>query len=317
MGAYASQGASSSSTTTTVKIGSLSGVAGSTVSSGVWQIGSDNRDAVFSGIFNSGATVTKLGTGNWTLTAANLMTAAFTINSGKLTVTNTSGSATGTGIVYVNNSSTLAGTGIISGGVVVNSGGVLAPGNNNIGTLTLGNNVVLQPDSKTNIEVSGNLNDKLIVSGTIVLKGTLEMINRGAAYQAGNSYTIFTAGSATGNFDAILPEKPAEGMKWNLSRISEGIITVDVADGIEDIYGASVRAWPVPVKDYCFISISSLPGEVKIELINQLGVIISAETTNSTVENHIINMSKLQSGFYFVKVADSNNKSFLRKIIKQ
>ena len=38
----------------------------------------------------------------------------------------------------VNSGGTLGGTGIITGAVTANSGGTVAPGNNGIGTLTLG-----------------------------------------------------------------------------------------------------------------------------------------------------------------------------------
>ncbi len=317
MGAYASIGASGTNSATVVKIGSLSGVAGSTVSGGTWQIGTDNRDAVFNGIFNAGATVTKFGTGVWTLTGASAMTSSFTISGGKVIASNSTGSATGAGTVYVNNTTTLAGTGTVGGSVVVYSGGTLSPGNNSIGTLTLGGSLVMQTNSKTSIEVSGTLNDKVAVTGSIVLKGTLEMINKGAEYQAGNSYTIFTAASASVSLDTITPEKPAEGLKWNTSRITEGILLVDVADGIEDIYGTSIRAYPCPVQDNCYLSIGNFTGDVKVDLINQVGMVILSEIINTTQEKHIINMSSLKSGFYFVKISDSNNKSFIRKIIKQ
>jgi autotransporter-associated beta strand protein len=316
MGAYATTGASGTSSATIVKIGSLSGIAGSTVGAGTWQIGSDNRDAIFNGIFNDGASVTKSGTGTWTLTGASLMTSLFTISGGKVIASNTTGSATGTGTVYVNNTASLVGTGTVGGSVVVNSGGNIMPGNIAFGTLSLGSNLVLQTGSKTTIKLSGILNDKLAVTGTIVLKGTLEMSNQGVVFKAGNSYTIFTAASASGQFDAISPAIPAVGLKWNTSRITEGVISVDLADGIEDISGSSVRVYPSLVKENCRVSIGGLTGDVKIELINQVGQIFSSEMTNSAVENFKIDMSLLHAGLYFVKVTTENNQSFLRKVIK-
>jgi len=316
MAAYAATGASSPNSSTTVKIGSLSGIAGSTVGAGTWQIGSDNRDAIFNGIFNAGASVTKSGTGNWTLTGASAMTSSFTINGGKVIASNTTGSATGTGTVYVNNTATLAGKGIISGAVVINSGATLMPGNTLIGTLTLGNNLVLQTGSKTTIKVSGTTNDKLAVTGTVVLKGTLEMNNLGAAYQSGNSYTIFTAASASGNFGAISPAIPAEGLKWNTSRITEGVISVDLASGIEDITGSTVHVYPTLVKTSCFVSIGGLSGDLKVELVNQVGEMVSSNRTNAVVENYKIDMNGLQPGFYFVKITNSSNQTFVRKVIK-
>ncbi|MDD4970379.1 MAG: autotransporter-associated beta strand repeat-containing protein [Paludibacter sp.] len=316
LSAYSAIGASSSSTTTIVKTGSISGVAGSTVGAGIWQTGTDNRDAVFAGVFKDGATVTKSGTGAWTLSGANLMTSSFTINGGKVIATNTTGSATGTGTVYVNNGGTLAGTGIVTGSVVIGSGAFLAPGITSIGMLTLGTNLVLQTGSKTIIKVLGILNDKIAVAGTVVLKGTLELINSGAAYKSGNSYTIFSAATASGAFDAISPVTPGDGLKWNTSRITEGIISVDLADGIEDISGSNIRVYPSPIHDFCFVSIGGLNGEVKVELISEVGTVVSSRITSSVVQNYKLEMNGMQPGLYFVKVTNSNNQSFLRKVIK-
>jgi autotransporter-associated beta strand protein len=51
-----------------------------------------------------------------------------TINGGALTISNTSGSATGTGSVVINSGGILRGNGAVSGPVSLNSGGVLDPG---------------------------------------------------------------------------------------------------------------------------------------------------------------------------------------------
>jgi len=318
MSAYASTGASASSASTTVKIGSLSGITGSTVGAGIWQIGSDDRNAIFSGSFNTGATVTKLGTGSWTLTGASTTASTFTINGGKVIVTNTTGSATGTGTVYVNNTGTLSGTGILGGGVVLNSGSNLMPGNNAIGTLTFGSNLVMQTGSKTTIKVTGSTNDKLVVVGSIILKGTLEMVNQGAAYQAGNSFTICSATSISGQFDAILPAQPSAELKWNTTRIAEGIISVDLATvGTNDLAESKISVYPNLVNDNCFVTVGALMGEVKIELLNEVGLMVSSTIANSAAEQFAINMSNLQAGFYYVKVTTQDNKSFLRKVIKK
>lgn len=316
MAAYATTGASGSSASTVVKIGSLSGIVGSTVGGGTWQIGSDNRDATFNGILNDGATIIKSGTGSWTLTGANLMTSLFNINGGKVIAANTTGSATGTGVVYVNNTGTISGTGIISGSVVIYSGGTIQPGTSAIGTLTLGSAFVLQTGSKTIIKVSGTANDKIAITSTAVLKGTLEINNIGANYQAGNSYTILTASSITGQFDAISPAQPAEGLKWNVSRINEGIISVDVADGIEDITGSSIRVYPNLVNDFCNVSIGGLNNDVKIDLINSVGVEVLPHISTTGTEAYQMNLSNLNPGLYFVRITNSG-KTYLRKIVKK
>ncbi len=317
MAVYNAIGSSSANSGTTVKLGSLAGVAGSSVGSGTYIIGSDNRDAVYNGVINSGATITKTGTGNWTLTGANLTSTQFTVSGGKLIALNTTGSATGTGIVVVNNGGTLSGTGTVSGTVYVYTGSVLSPGTTSaIGTLKCGASVAFLTGSKYKVRVTSTTNDKIAVTGSIALKGTLELEPVGTTFAAGNSYTIFTAASAAGNFDAISPATPGEGLKWNTSRITEGIISVDLADGIEDIEGNNVRVYPTIVKDYCVVEPGSLTGKIRIELIDQVGKTLVSDITSSN-ENYRFNISNLNSGFYFIRIITNNNQCYLRKVIKQ
>jgi fibronectin-binding autotransporter adhesin len=69
-----------------------------------------------------------LNTGTQILTGANTYSGGTTISGGTLKANNTSGSATGTGAIVINNGGTLAGTGAVSGAVTVNTGGKLSPG---------------------------------------------------------------------------------------------------------------------------------------------------------------------------------------------
>ena len=71
----------------------------------------------------------KTGTGMLMLSGANTYSGGTTVNGGTLMASNTDGSATGSGAVTVSNGGTLAGNGIISGAVTINSGGEFAPGN--------------------------------------------------------------------------------------------------------------------------------------------------------------------------------------------
>ncbi|MFA4944088.1 MAG: autotransporter-associated beta strand repeat-containing protein [Lentisphaeria bacterium] len=85
--------------------------------------------------YTNGALI-KDGSGTLTLGGANTYTGGTTVAAGKILVSNTTGSGTGTGAVTVNSGATLGGTGTISGTVTVN--GSLAPGNS-IGTISTGN----------------------------------------------------------------------------------------------------------------------------------------------------------------------------------
>jgi fibronectin-binding autotransporter adhesin len=94
-------------------------------------VGNNNGTTIYSGILSAGGSLTKIGTGSLTLSGSNTYGGGTNVNSGKLIVANTTGSATGTGTVTVASGGTLAGSqttaqGFISGPVNVNGGGTLA-----------------------------------------------------------------------------------------------------------------------------------------------------------------------------------------------
>lgn len=318
MSAYSSIGSSSSSSTTVVKVGSLSGSTGATLGTGNWVVGSDNRDAVFTGTIVSTATITKVGTGNWTLSGNNAIANPININAGTITVANLSLSATGTATVNVKNSATLAGTGIAGGGVTVSAGGAIAPGTKTaVGLINFGNSVVLNSGSKLFIKVSNTSNDKISVKSTLLLKGSIEMQHIGNGWEVGKEYIIFTAGTLSATPESIIPEKPAANMVWNLSKISEGIISVDLADGLFSNSANKLKVYPAIVLDNCTIESGDLNGRVQVDITNISGqsVFFSTEDTNSEKIN--LNLSQLSAGMYIVKMIDNSGKIYSSKIIKK
>jgi len=89
----------------------------------------------------TGGSLTKVGNGQLTLSGANSYRGGTIIASGLLTVSNTEGSATGSGPVQVQPSSVLSGSGVMSGAVTVygmgHTLGVLEPGSTDlVGQLT-------------------------------------------------------------------------------------------------------------------------------------------------------------------------------------
>lgn len=319
MAAYTSVSGSASNANQQVKIGSLSGASGSTVGDGKWLIGSDNRDATFNGTFLPGATVTKSGSGSWTLTGASTCTATFTVNGGRLIARNNSGSATGTGAVNINSGGTLMGTGTINGATSINSGATLRAGISEIatGTLNFGSNLSLKTGALTVIKTASFVNDRYSVAGNLILKGTLEMQNLGNPYLDGKSFTIFNVtGNITGAFDAIEPAIPAEGLVWDLSRINEGIISVTTPTAIDELDGTTVQVYPTIVDDICYVSLGSVGDNVRIELVNQSGVVLQSRYAKSAELKHELNMSTCEAGFYFIRISEGE-KSATWKVIKK
>ena len=118
----------------------------------------------------------KVGNGSLTLKSANTDSGATTVNSGKLSVNNTTGSATGTGPVEVAGGK-LGGTGTVAGAVTVASGGdpaLLAPGNGSTpGTLTMQNSLIFAPTATYEVELdsSATVGDKVVAVGVTIQSG--------------------------------------------------------------------------------------------------------------------------------------------------
>lgn len=112
-------------------------------------------------ILNGAATtaaITKAGPGTLTLIGASTYNGGTTISEGTLLANNTSGSATGTGLVAVSLNGTLGGTGTVSGAVTVAAGGALLGGTGleAVGTLSLAGNVSLLSDSEIKLTLGAD-----------------------------------------------------------------------------------------------------------------------------------------------------------------
>jgi autotransporter-associated beta strand protein len=118
--------------------------------------------------------VTKQGSGTWILSGASTYSSGTTISGGKLFVNNTSGSGTGSGGVSVATNTTLGGIGMITGTVTVANGGILSPGTNSVGTLTVGT-LKLNANATFAVEInSASSYDCCVVStGTVDIASSL------------------------------------------------------------------------------------------------------------------------------------------------
>lgn len=165
-------------------------------------VGSNNLSTEVSGAITdgcgcagSGGSLVKVGTGTLTLSGANTYTGATIVEAGKLVVNGSLVSA-----VTVNSAGTLGGTGTI-GGLVLN--GTLTPGNS-VGTMTVSGNAVLNAGSTTVIEVAGAGADRLTVTGTASLAGTLSLVGVDRSFRFGTTYTLLSAaGGRSGTFDSV------------------------------------------------------------------------------------------------------------------
>jgi autotransporter-associated beta strand protein len=201
----------------TIAVGALSGVSESYVSTANWTVGAKNTDATFAGVISSN-TVTKVGTGIWTLSGANTYTGATTVSAGTLNIT---GSLANTAVT-VNSGATLAGTGSIAGATTIN--GIVSPGDvtatSSVGTLTVSNSVTLGSGSTTKIDINKTAGTKDVLTSTSVIKlgGTLAL-NLTGTFAAKDSFKILSATTISGTFGTITPNNPGSGLSWDTTHL--------------------------------------------------------------------------------------------------
>jgi autotransporter-associated beta strand protein len=123
----------------TVRFNAGGTFAGSVTHAAPATIDTNGNNVTLSGVVSgTGATLTKAGAGNLTLSAANTYTGNTVVNgTGNLMVTNTTGSGTGYGSVTVNAGAGLGGTGTVGGPVTITGGRLIVGPVGGPGTLTL------------------------------------------------------------------------------------------------------------------------------------------------------------------------------------
>ncbi len=136
----------------------------------------------------------------------------------------------------------LAGDGSIanSANVIVQSAGAIDVTGRTNGTLTISPVQVLKGNGTFNVygdvvntgtiemkvnKTSGSLSsDRLVVSGNITYGGTLSVVRSGEPLVIGDSFTLFTAAGASGNF-ANITGTPGPGLAWNFNP-ANGVLSV-------------------------------------------------------------------------------------------
>jgi len=193
-----------------------------------YTIGAANANTEFDGVIADGSVGTsalvKTGAGILTLAGANTYGGGTTVNGGTLQINNSTGSGTGDGAVIIANSGTLSGEGIISGATTVNSGGTLAPGNQDLGALTFVNSLTLNSGSKIILIVShdSQTNNAVIVNNTFALNGSLIVSNADVPLQAGDSFQLFSVGNVSGNFSSVTLPALTSGLYWITNELVTG-----------------------------------------------------------------------------------------------
>ena len=235
-----------------VAFGALSGSSQASLSGSAWTVGAKNTDATFAGRI-AGSSITKVGTGAWTLTGSNYYAGTTTVSAGTLFVNGDNHSASGA--VTVGASGTLGGTGVLGGATTV--GGMLSPGVNGVGTLSFSNHLSLSAGSTVFMEINRNTGAKDLAgtSGTITYGGTLQVTNLAGTIVSGDSFKLFSAATYSGTFASLNLPPLTAGLAWDTAALATngtlGVINTNVvANGPKTLLwrgDGATNAWDINI----------------------------------------------------------------------
>jgi autotransporter-associated beta strand protein len=164
-----------------------------------------NSHIVVSGLFQIGGNADLFSGSVLRITPGGIMTVghATNINAGVMVSVN---GVLQSPVVNVNHGGLLKGAGLIIGNVF--NSGTVAPGNSP-GTLTIDGNYTQTRSGTLQIEIASHrVFDRLIVSGTARLAGTLDVRSLGRKLSYGDQYPFLQAGRIVGKFDRIQMPNP-------------------------------------------------------------------------------------------------------------
>lgn len=159
----------------------------------------------FAGSLSGSGLVEKTGAGVLTFAGnGSGLTGPFAVLGGGLRLDGANGGRLDRAVVTLASGTRLTGSGLV-GGLVVQSGAVVAPGNS-LGTIGVAGDVTFMAGSRLVSEVSDLGADLIAASGTARLAGALDIVNitPTASYNFNRTFSLITAeGGLSGSFDAV------------------------------------------------------------------------------------------------------------------
>ena len=233
---------------------------GASVGANTWRVGNDDN-FTWEGKVTSNALFQKIGEGKMTVKGAWLTSGSVAVNAGELAFT--SAASLGTGALTVAKGAVLSGITSVSGSLKNSAytiNGTLQVGSSKVSTsgvinlndknVTFGKESTYIVGASRCATASNNGCTSLQGVNRLVMNGTISVfLADNHNLQAGDSIRIFVAKSFGGSPTFDLPEI-GNGLDWDTSRISEGLLFVKVSTGIDalltdkngkgvDIYNAS------------------------------------------------------------------------------
>jgi autotransporter-associated beta strand protein len=169
----------------------------------------------------------KDGDGPLLLSGVNTYTGPTIVTNGRLRV-DAPGSLHASSTVYVEPGAVLGGDGTIHGPVIVESGGILEPGSDTAGTLTVNGALTLGGTLRFTLNRTNSPNvGTLAVPGVLNLTGSVVFITNGPALQAGDTFNLLDAAGFTNQFNSFALPPLGWGLVWQTNQLRvNGTISV-------------------------------------------------------------------------------------------
>ncbi|MFN9272585.1 MAG: beta strand repeat-containing protein, partial [Planctomycetia bacterium] len=218
-------------------------------------VGWNNAASAFSGTFSGAGSLTKVGSGTLTLSAANTYTGGSTISAGRLAVGNAAALGASTGPLAVN-----AGT-LDLGGFSVNVGALSGSAGAVITTSTAAGTATLTTNAASNSTFAGTIQDngsgvvaltktgagQLTLTGVNTYSGTTT-ISGGVLIASSSSALPGFASSGRVVFGGGILQLPVDGTLWTMGQVgtifanatkTSGQLAIDVASGNQSQTGGA------------------------------------------------------------------------------
>lgn len=332
--------------TSTIRVGMLTG-AGSFYNAGL-EVGAKNVSGSFSGVISGQSSVKKVGTALWILSGANTYTGSTIVSGGTLNLTGSISTGTVTvqndAIMYHNgtnagnitiqqggtvilggicngivaNSGILKGTGKINSSLSLTSTSLTSPGNNSVGTLRIGGSVLMSGNAILEMQLSGtSASDKLDITGSMNCAGTLDVSMLSGNPVDGSEYQLLSALTITGSFATINLPVIDETLEWDLSDLyTTGTIRARLKTGvITSSSRLGVKQNPTSGIFHIYTDASLSDAQIIVSDMHGRVVYESMQSLNETFSE--INLEKMPSGIYLLRLVSKDGNANVLKLIKQ
>lgn len=332
--------------TGTIRIGLLTG-AGSFYNAGL-EVGSNNISGSFGGVISGQTSVKKVGTALWILSGAQTYTGSTIVSTGTLNLTG----SLSTGTITVQNTATMYHNGTNAGNITVQQGGTLfmggicsgilansgvlrgsgkinsslsltstsltSPGNNSVGTITIGGSVVMSGNATLDMQLSGtSACDKLAVTGTMSCAGTLDVSILSGAPVNGSEYQLFSALTINGSFENVNLPLIDETLEWDVSDLYiTGILRARLKTAVvTSTLRLGVKQNPTSGIFQIYTDASMNDAQIFVTDMHGRMVYESKQNLNETCSE--INLEKMPSGIYLLRLVSKDGNNNVLKLIKQ